>query len=130
VALLEKCVFCDFKLRLDNRTVKLNQKGGFIRLYCDNCEIVFRINFSGKYDPKKSIIMSSAKGKFKSDYDLMRGFSTKTRVLKVKPEVHKNTSTWIINNSELEFRNKKEKTFEIFNSKDERGCKNGLEKDV
>jgi len=118
-----ECLFCEKKLRLDTRTGKLTQKGGFMRLYCDDCDIVFVISIHGKYHPKTSIIESTEQGEFKSHYDLLRGFSTKTRVLKDKSlattkylnnrvlkQKHEDL-TWIGNISEIELRNKKEKYY-------------------
>ena len=99
-----ECLFCKRKLRLDTRTGNLTQKGGVMRLYCDDCDLVFVISIHGKYHPKTSIIVSTGDGPFKADYNMARGFSTKTRVLKHL------LCRWSLQDflSESDFRNKKE----------------------
>ena len=76
-----KCLFCKKSLRLDPRAGKLTKHGTSMRLYCDECKLVYVISIHGKYIQKESVIISLEHGPFKATYDEgSSGFCTKTRV--------------------------------------------------
>lgn len=72
--MIPTCLFCEKELRIDQRSGKAfrikKRKVGVMVCYCDNCGLVWRFEYSGIYNPKKSIIVSTGKGPFRANFGI------------------------------------------------------------